>query len=116
MKRSTKGCPSRKPIRATSQELLSRPKPGTELLDMLTGRAAMLRRLAGDEMTVAALAIVQTRLALTPGALASMLIRELAPDWVLCGYEEQGARGVSKNTLTTMKQRGEIPQTCGGLK
>ena len=93
-----------------------RSSPQVVNLDALTGNAVNLRALAGDEMMQDALALVRARLGLTAESLASMLIREFAPDWVLRGYEEEGARGVSKNTLGAMKQRGELPQVCGGVK
>lgn len=85
-------------------------------LDRLTGQAVNLRAVAGDEVMTQAIELLRKRLKLTPEKVMLLLLREIAPDWVLLAYEEEEVRDVSKNCLAGMKQRGEIPQICGGVK
>lgn len=47
--------------------------------------------------------------------LCYLLVRALNPDETLHDYEEAILRGVTRNTLTGMKQRGEVPPVCGGI-
>lgn len=95
---------------------MSRPKNSTVDLSSIGPELASLRAIAGDDMMAKAMEIARARLKLTPERLALMIVRAVAPDLVLCAYEEEEVRDVSKNALTAMKQRGEIPQICGGVK